>query len=102
MSRPLSENHRAPPTGWKAMPTEFLTPRAYTSRPDPSAFIRTMVAHGSPRSHTLHGPPIGTYSFPSGPNFRYFQLWFVVLGSVGRSATTIGAGGLSSLARMLS
>ena len=68
--------------------------------PEPSGFMRRMVAYGSPRSHMLHGAPTGTYSRPSGPNRMNFHPWCRSLGSL--SVTTTGAPAFSSFDSMLS
>src|SRR5450759_2949603 len=59
-SRPLSVNHSSFVSGCQSKPTEFLTPRATISKPEPSDLRRAIEAYGSLRLQMLHGAPIGT------------------------------------------
>ena len=57
-SRPLSVNQSCFVTGCQVKPTVLRMPRANTSWPEPSAFMRVITPYfGS--LHTLHGAPIG-------------------------------------------
>ena len=61
LSRPLSVNQSSRVCGCQSKPTVLRTPRANTSSPEPSGFIRMIVENrSSSRSQTLQGAPTGT------------------------------------------